>query len=146
MKKEKICCPCCGTDLTAYMHEAVVSYMRQKHMEKVNQALTKEQREQRIKSSGERLKKWRLDNPEAARNNAIRASSSRTEETFKRQGKTIRETARKKAIKFAELLAEAKNAGIELTLEVETRLMSQASEIIRAENRAERLKNRKKEK
>ena len=89
------------------------------------------------------LSKWRKENPEKARQMGIAALRCRTAESFARQANTLRETAKKKSVKFAELLSMAKEAGREITPELEAELMELARKIITEENRAARAARKK---
>lgn len=146
MKTEKYICPCCGGDISGFVHESVVKYIRRRNTEKAlaAQRRTPEMREAMNRSSAARLKKWREENPELASALAAKAKDCRTAETFARQSETIKETIRRKTLKFAELVFEAKTAGREITPELETELMIRARDIVKAELRAERRAAKKK--
>lgn len=140
MKTEKYICPCCGEDITEYVGESVVKYIRRRNTEKAlaAQRRTPEMRAAMDRRSAARLKKWREENPELASQLAAKAGNCRTAETFARQSETIKATIRRKSLKFAELVYEAKMSGREITPEVESELLVRAREIVKAELAAER--------
>lgn len=140
MKRETYICPCCGAEISDFVHESVIKYIRRRNTEKALAAQRRipEVREAMNRSSAERLQKWREENPERASALAARAKDCRTAETFARQSATIRDTNRRKSLKFAELVFEAKSAGREITPELESELLLRARELVRAELKAER--------
>jgi len=148
MKTEKYICPCCGGDISGFVRESVIRYIRRRNTEKAlaAQRRTPEMREAMNRSSAERLKKWREENPELASRLAEKAKNCRTAETFARQSETIKDTIRRKSLKFAELVFEAKTAGREITPELESELLDRARELVRAELKAERRAAKKKAK
>ena len=143
MEKEKIFCPCCKDEITGFVHDQIVLYNRRKQVSAAKKKITKEQRAKMNKASLERLRKWRLEHPVESRKKALAASRSRTADSFARQAQTVRETAQKKSVKFAELLYEAKTAGLEITSKLESELMERARKIVQEENRAERIARKK---
>ncbi len=146
MKYEKCNCPYCNSDITDFVHEQVVLYNRRKQVALAKQKITPERREEMTRASQERLRRWRLEHPEEVKAKAMAASRARTAESFARQAQTVRDTAQKKSVKFAELLFAARESGIEMTSELERELMKKASEIVKAENRAARIALKKAEK
>ena len=140
VKKEKYICPCCGRDISGYVWESVVKYIRRRNAEKALAAQGRDpvKRAEALRQSAARLQKWREENPELVSQLAAKAKSCRTADSFARQSETIKETLRRKTLKFAELVMEAKNAGREITPEVETELLLRAREIVKAELKAER--------
>lgn len=143
MEKEKILCPHCNAEITRFVREQIALHNRRKQLSSAKKKITKEQREKMNKASQDRLRKWRMEHPEEARKKAAAASHARTAESFARQAQTVRETVHKKSVKFAELLYEAKVSGKEITPELESELMERARNIIREENRAERIARKK---
>lgn len=148
MKEEKHICPCCGHDISEYVHQENVLYVRRKNAEKMREAQQNnpELREKLNEDSAKRLKSWRNKNPEEARKLGLKAQACRTSETFARQSDSIKETMRRKSVKFAELLLSAKMDGKELTPELQADLMKKAAELTRAELKAERREAKKKAK
>ena len=140
MSDEKITCPCCGEDITDFVHAAVTKRIRQINAEKMRrrQSNDPELRQQLNEASAERLKEWRKKNPDKVRAATTQASHARTEETFARQAATLKETNRRKAIKFSELLLAARTSGLKVTPEVESDLMKQASTLVKEAMKAER--------
>lgn len=138
--KEEYICPCCGKDISEYVHESVVKYIRRRNVEKARAERNRdpEVREEMNRQSAERLHKWRKANPKLVRAISARAKDCRTAETFARQSETMKETIRRKTVKFAQLVLEAKNAGREITPELEKQLLLQARDIVRSELKAER--------
>ena len=143
MEKDKCFCPCCHAEITGFVHDQIVLYNRRKQVAAAKGGITRERRDEMNRASLERLRKWRLEHPGESREKALAASRARTAESFARQARTVRETAQKKSVKFAELLYEAKAAGREITPELEAELMGRAREIVKAENRAERIARKK---
>ena len=143
MEKEKYLCPCCQADISDYVHKQIVRHNHQKSMTSTNRKITKRKREELNKAGAERLVKWMKDHPEESNRQRLAAQRCRTADSFARQAKTVRETAKKKTLKFAELVFEARNAGRGITPEVEIELMEKARQIVREENRAERKARRK---
>ena len=143
MEKEKILCPCCKEEITGFVHDQIVLYNRRKQIYAAKKKITKEQRAEMNKASLERLRKWRFEHPVESRKKALAASRARTADSFARQAQTVRETAQKKSVKFAELLYEARESGKTITPELESELMERARKIVREENRAERIARRK---
>lgn len=148
MSEEDFKCPCCGEDISEFVHAAVVRRIRQINAEKMRRVQNEnpDLRRQMNEASAERLKEWRKKNPEKVRAVTTRASHARTEETFVRQGETLRETNRRKAIKFSELLLAAKQSGQELTSALQSDLMKQASALVKEEMKAERRAAKKNQK
>lgn len=144
--EEKCICPCCGADVTEFMHEQVIRHLRRKQVVEAKKKITREQRAEMTRASQERLRKWRLEHPEEAREKALAASRARTSDSFERQAQTVRDTARKKTLKFAELLYAAKESGALITPELESELMEKARELVKADNKAERTARKKAEK
>ena len=126
MSEDDFKCPCCGEDISEFVHAAVVRRIRQINAEK--------------------MRRVQNENPEKVRAVTTRASHARTEETFVRQGETLRETNRRKAIKFSELLLAAKQSGQELTTALQSDLMKQASALVKEEMKAERRAAKKNQK
>lgn len=146
MNSEKCQCPFCQADISEFVREMIKQYNQQQSAAKARAAITPEIREKMTRQSCERLQQWKKDNPERARASALNASHARTAESFARQRETVKETARKKSIKFAELLFEARTAGREITPEVETELMAQAAKIVKEENKQAKKNAKKAEK
>lgn len=146
MEDEKYICPHCGEDMSDFVHAEIIKYVRRKNAEKALAAQRKkpEVREQMNKKGSERLRKWREQNPKQASALAEKAKNSRTEDTFARQSVTIRETNRRKSLKFAELIMAAKLEGKTITAELETELLTKAREVVKAELKAERKAAKKK--
>lgn len=139
MKSEYIC-PCCGENITEFVRKEIKLYNKRRVAESMRAKITPEKRAEMNLASGKRLAKWNKDNPEKSRANALKASRSRTAETFARQKEAVKDTARRKTLKFAELLFEEQKKGTVITADIENILMQKAKEIIREEN-----KKRKKE-
>lgn len=137
--KEQCNCPFCNTDITDFMHQQVITYNRRKQMLEVQKFITEDRRKEMNLASQKRLKKWREENPDTLKATAIKASHSRTSASFAKQSTTIRNTSRKKAVRFAELLFETKSKGIELTAEIEAELLEQAKKDVKEMNRLEKL-------
>ncbi len=145
MKDKVYECPCCGKDISEFVHQEIVLHNRRANAEKARRAQNKdpEMRKKLTQASAERLEKWRKENPDKLRNITIKASRSRTQETFARQAESLKETARRKMLKFAELLSEAQRANLPITPERQEELTKKASELVRAEIKAERLAAKK---
>lgn len=134
MKQEPILCPHCGKDITEFFR----LQEKRKQAEKMREALEKSDPERKRRSREKSLlalKQWRESRPKTVRALARAASHSRTPEAYARQAKTLRETYRRKAVIFAELLAEAKQAGQEITPELEKVLKNRAAAIVKAEKK-----------
>ena len=140
MSDEKVICPCCGEDISELIRAAVTRRIRQINAEKMRlrQNDDPELRRRLNEASAKRLEEWRRKNPEKVRATTIQASHARTEETFARQAATLKETNRRKAIKFSELLLAARSSGTPISPEVENDLMKQASKLVKEEMKAER--------
>lgn len=143
MEKEVYTCPCCGGDISEFVRQSIMLHVRRQQAAVARSGISSEKRAAMIKDSQARLKKWREENPEKVREKAAAASHARTPESFARQAQTVRETAQRKTMKFAELLFAAKESGREITPDVERELMEKARQIIKDENRRNRV-NRKK--
>lgn len=133
-------CPCCGEDITELVRESVAQYIRRHKADTMNQKLQSdpEKRKRLTAESASRLKKWREENPEKIKASAHKAQSCRTAETFARQSETIKETLRRKSVKFAELLMEAKENGMDVTPELHGELMKKAARLVKQERAAEK--------
>lgn len=141
--KEKYLCPCCGEDISEFVHQEITQYNKRRVAEKMRQSITPERRAEMNEASRKRLKEWAENNPEQMRANAAKASKSRTAESFARQRESIKSTSRRKVLKFAELLFEEQKKGTVITPDVENALMQKAKEIVKEENksRKKRAKN-----
>ena len=135
MNNEYIC-PCCGKNISDFVAEEIKRHTQQRVAQKMREGITPERRAEMNAASRERIKKWRAENPDKSREYALNASRSRTAETFARQRETIKDTARRKTLKFAELLFEEQKKGVVITPEVENSLMQKAREIIKEENKS----------
>ena len=133
MKDFIFICPCCNQDIT----EAVKKMQSQARAAHARSKITPEQRAKNNAKGAAELKKWRENNPEEARKSAERASKARTAESFARQSISIKETIRQKTLKFAELLWDAREKGIEITAEVEAELMQKAKELVKSEKKSQ---------
>lgn len=136
MTEEKCFCPFCGMDIEELINAEITRRARQKNVAKARAAVKKKP-ETKAKQLAA-LANWRKENAEEMRKSNIHASRCRTVETFARQSETIKETNRRKALKFAELVMEAKNNGIEITHEIEKDLLKQASNFVKTQRKAER--------
>lgn len=123
-------------DIEELINAEIARRARQRNAEKARSAVKKDP-ETKAKQQAA-LSNWRKQNAEEMRKSNIHASRCRTAETFARQSETIKETNRRKALKFAELILEAKNNGVEITSDVEKDLLKQASEFVKAQRKAER--------
>lgn len=135
MEKNKCCCPHCQQDITELVQSLVKLRIKQINAEKARKSISPEQRQKINQTSIERIRQWNKENPEKVKENALKASRSRTAETFARQRETVKETLLKKNIKFAELLFEAKMSGQQLTDELKSQLLVKAAQIIKDENK-----------
>lgn len=135
MEENKHCCPHCQQDITELVQSLVKLRIKQINAEKARKSISPEQRQKIKESSLERIRRWNKENPEKVKENALKASRSRTAETFARQRETVKETLLKKNIKFAELLFEAKMSGQQLTDELKSQLLVKAAQIIKEENK-----------
>ena len=135
MEKNKCCCPHCQQDITELVQSLVKLRIKQINAEKARKSISPEQRQKINQTSIERIRQWNKENPEKVKENALKASRSRTAETFARQRETVKETLLKKNIKFAELLFEAKMSGQELTDQLKSQLLVKAAQIIKDENK-----------
>lgn len=136
MSEEKCSCPYCGMDIEEFIKQEIIKRARQKNAEKARSAISRSPLARERQAAG--LEKWRKENAEEMRKSNIHASRCRTAETFKRQSETIKETNRRKAIIFAELLMTAKSQGKEITPELEAELQQQAKQIVKDQRKAER--------
>ena len=139
---ENMQCPCCGEDISELVKTAVSQYLRRHKADAMNRKLQSdpEKRKRLTAESAVRLKKWREENPEKIRASAHKAQASRTAETFARQSETIKETLRRKSVKFAELLMEARDNGADVTPELHAELMKKAARLVKQERAAEKKK------
>ena len=135
MEKNKCCCPHCQQDITELVQSLVKLRIKQINAEKARKSISPEQRQKINQTSIERIRQWNKENPEKVKENALKASRSRTAETFARQRETVKETLLKKNIKFAELLFEAKMSGQQLTDKLKSQLLVKAAQIIKDENK-----------
>ena len=135
MEKNKCCCPHCQQDITELVQSLVKLRIKQINAEKARKSISPEQRQKINQTSIERIRQWNKENPEKVKENALKASRSRTAETFARQRETVKETLLKKNIKFAELLFEAKMSGQQLTDKLKSQLLAKAAQIIKEENK-----------
>ena len=135
MEENKCCCPHCQQDITELVQSLVKLRLKQINAEKARKSISPEQRQKITETSLERIRRWNKENPEKVKANALKASRSRTAETFARQRETVKETLLKKNIKFAELLFEAKMSGQALTNELKSQLLLKAAQIVKEENK-----------
>lgn len=136
MSEDKCSCPYCGMDIEEFIKQEIIKRTRQKNAEKARSAISRSPQARERQAAG--LEKWRKENAEEMRKSNIHASRCRTAETFKRQSETIRETNRRKALVFAELLMEAKSQGKEITPEFESELQEKVKQIVKDQRKAER--------
>jgi hypothetical protein len=122
------------------MREEIVRSKRRDNAEKARKAQEKNPAllAKKEKMGAENLAKWREENKKAVKTNAKKASKARTAETFARQSETIKNTIRRKSIRFAELMLKAKNSGKEITPQLETELMDKARLMVKEELKQER--------
>lgn len=139
---DNVQCPCCGEDISELIRREVANYLLRHKADAMNRKLQSdpEKRKRLTAESAVRLKKWREENPEKIRASAHKAQSCRTAETFARQSETIKETLRRKSVKFAELLMEAKDNGVDVTPELHAELMKKAARLVKQERAAEKKK------
>lgn len=138
--EKKYLCPCCGEDIGDFVKECIKTYNKQRVAANMRKKITPERRAEMNAASCERIKKWRKNNPEKTREFALKASRSRTAESFARQKEAIKDTARRKTLKFAELLFTEQQKGTVITAEIENQLMLRAKEIIKQENKENKKK------
>lgn len=143
MEKEKCFCPFCNADITDFMHDRIVLYNRRRQIATAKGRITKEKREEMTRASQARLHKWQLEHPEETRRKAAAASRTRTADSFARQARTIRETLHRKSVKFAKLLYEARSKGVVITPDLEVELLERARQIVKDENRVQRIARKK---
>lgn len=143
MEKGKCFCPFCNADITGFMHKQVIVYNRRRYALAARRKITKKSREEITRASQARLRKWQIEHPEETRRKAAAASRTRTADSFARQARTIRETLQRKSVKFAELLYEARSKGQEITPDIEVELMERARQIVKEENRVQRIARKK---
>jgi hypothetical protein len=143
MSEEKCSCPYCGMDIEEFIKQEIRRRASRKNAEKARAAISRNPQARERQVAG--IKKWRKENAEEMRKSNIHASRSRTAETFKRQSETIRETNRRKALVFAELLMAAKSEGKEITPALESELQEQARQIVKDQRKAERRKKKSSE-
>ena len=136
MSEEKCCCPFCGMDIEELINAEIARRAKRKNAAKARAAVKKDP-ETKAKQQAA-LESWRKKNAEEMRKSNIHASRCRTAETFARQSETIRETNRRKAVRFAELLMQAKTEGKEITPELEKELQEEARLFVKAQRKAER--------
>lgn len=135
MQKDKCACPYCQQDITELVQQLVLMRIKEIRAEKARVGISPEQKAKSIEERVDRIKKWNIENPEKVKANALKASRSRTAETFARQRQTVKETVIKKNLKFAELLFSAREQGRQITPELESQLLREAGEIIKEENK-----------
>ena len=143
MSEEKFSCPYCGMDIEEFIKQEIIKRSKRKNAEKARAAISRSPQARERQAAG--LEKWRKENAEEMRKSNIHASRSRTAETFKRQSETIRETHRRKAVVFAELLMAAKSEGKEITPALEAELQEKAKQIVKDQRKAERRAKRSSE-
>lgn len=144
MAEIKCNCPLCGGDISEFVKEEVFRYIRRRNAEKARKAVSPEVRKANAQAGLERMHKWMKEHPDEVRAKMTAASHARTPDSFKRQSQTRKATNLRKAVVLAELLAEAKAKGIELTPQYQAMLVKKAAEIVRAENKEVRRKTRRK--
>jgi hypothetical protein len=130
-------------DIEEFIKQEILKRARRKNAEKARAAISRNPQARERQAAG--LEKWRKENAEEMRKSNIHASRSRTAETFKRQSETIRETHRRKAVVFAELLFASRAEGKEITPALESELQEQARQIVKDQRKAERRKKKSSE-
>ena len=133
-------CPCCGGDIGDIIREEVTKYLQRHKADAMNRKLQSdpEKRKRLTAESAVRLKKWREENPEKVKASANKAQACRTADTFARQSETIKETLQRKSVKFAELVMEAKENGVEITPQLHADLLKEAARLVKKERAAEK--------
>lgn len=133
MEEKKCCCPHCGGDLTAFIQSKIEIIIAEEENKKL--LLAKEKKEKRTKETLAKLKKWREENPDKVLEITKKAAHSRTKESFRKQAASLKQTQEMKMIKFAELVMQARENGIEITPETNRELMKKAFDLVKSEKK-----------
>ena len=129
-----------GGSINNFVALDFTKYLQRHKADAMNRKLQSdpEKRKRLTAESAERLKKWRVENPEKVKASANKAQACRTADTFARQSETIKETLQRKSVKFAELVMEAKENGVEITPQLHADLLKEAARLVKKERAAEK--------
>lgn len=140
METPNCTCPYCNGDISEFVHEQIILYVRRLNAKRMNAAVKNnaDLKRKRSEHGEKQLKKWHAENPDKAKESIARARAMRTPETFARQSESIKQTIIRKNVVFAELLAKEKESSSDISPERLMELSRRAAAIVRAEKKSKK--------